>query len=180
MEALLPGSVYSDLLRADRLDDPYYRDNELRAQWVVKKDWEYRRSFKVDGTFLRHEKVLLDCRGLELITRGDNAYRELRSYGQHNVWLCHMGRAALDGSFAEFQEKVLALDVAFEGLAVRCATLRGETLTFDWEGPLLRNGQEQPVTGFKHYENPYCVAGLPASQMEIRLGDQLMRLNFAT
>jgi hypothetical protein len=90
-----------------------------------------------------------------------------------------MGRAALDGDFTEFQEKVLALDVAFEGLAVRCATLRGETLAFGWEGPLLQSGQKQPITGFKHYENPYCVAGLPASQMEIRFGDQLMRLNFA-
>jgi len=123
--------------------------------------------------------ALTAAQGLQFIKTGDSAYRELRSYGQHNVWLCHMGRAAIDGSFAEFQEKVLALDVSFEGLAVRCGNLRGGTLTFGWEGPLLRNGQEQPITGFKHYENPYCVAELPMTQMEIRYGDQLMRLKFA-
>ncbi|MBM3135367.1 MAG: hypothetical protein FJZ89_08850 [Chloroflexi bacterium] len=117
--------------------------------------------------------------GLEFITRGDNAYRELRSYGQNNVWLCHLGRAALDGDFRAFQDKVLALDVNFGELSVRCATLRGETLAFGWEGPLLRNGQKQPITGFKHYDNPYCVADLPASQMEVRFGDQAMRLNFS-
>jgi hypothetical protein len=122
--------------------------------------------------------ALTAAQGLELVTRGDSAYRELRSHGQHNVWLCHMGRAALDGGFIDFQDKVLALDVTFEGLALRCATLRGETLAFGWEGPLLRNGEEQPITGFKHYENPYCVAELPADQLEIRFGDQLMRLNF--
>lgn len=116
--------------------------------------------------------------GLTLITRGESAYRELRSYGQHNVWLCHMGRMALDGRFTEFQDRVLALNVAFEGLAVRCATLRGETLALAWEGPLLRNGEEQPITGFKHYENPYCVADLPAEQMEIRYGNQAVRLHF--
>lgn len=116
--------------------------------------------------------------GLEFIVRGDNAYRELRSYGQHNVWLCHMGRAALHGSFEAFQERVLAMDVAFEGLSVRCGTLQGETLSFGWEGPLLRNGGEQPITGFKHYENPYCVAELPAETMDIRFGDLLMRLDF--
>jgi hypothetical protein len=116
--------------------------------------------------------------GMEFITRGDNAYRELRSYGQHNVWLCHMGRFAIDGGFEDFQEKVLALDVSFEGLSVRCATLRGDTLAFGWEGPLLRNGSEQPITGFKHYENLYCVTELPATQMEIRYGDQMMRLDF--
>jgi hypothetical protein len=123
--------------------------------------------------------ALTAARGLEFITRGNNAYRELRSHGQHNVWLCHMGRAALDGDFAAFQEKILALNIAFDDLSVRCGTLRGETLAFGWQGPLLRNGQEQPLTGFKHYDNPYCVADWPASQLEIRYRDQIVRLNFA-
>ncbi|HSR35301.1 MAG TPA: hypothetical protein VLY63_32425, partial [Anaerolineae bacterium] len=122
--------------------------------------------------------ALTASQGMDFITRGDSAYRELRSYGQHNVWLCHMGRAALDGDFQTFQEQVLALDVSFEGPSVHCATLRGETLAFGWQGPLLRNGEEQPITGFKHYENPYCVADYPAAQMDIRYGDQLMRLDF--
>jgi hypothetical protein len=123
--------------------------------------------------------ALTAARGLQCITSGDSAYRELRSHGQHNVWLCHMGRAALDGSFGEFQDKVLGLDIAFEGPSVRCATLRGEMLAFGWDGPLLRNGEEEPITGFKHYESPYCIVEWPAEQMEIRYGDQAMRLNFA-
>ena len=89
-----------------------------------------------------------------------------------------MGRAARDGSFDEFQQAVLALDVRFDGLSAHCATLRGETLAFGWEGPLLVNGSEEPIAGFKHYESPYCVAELAAAQMEIRFGDQLMRLHF--
>jgi hypothetical protein len=122
--------------------------------------------------------ALTAAQGLEFVRRGDSAYRELRSYGQQNVWLCHMGRVALDGDFEAFQEKVLALEVTFEELSVRCGTLRGETLAFGWRGPLLHNGKEQPITGFKHYENPYCVAELPAAQIDIRYGEQLMRLNF--
>ena len=35
---------------------------------------------------------------------------------QNNVWLCHMGRAALDGDFSPFQDKILALDVSFDEL----------------------------------------------------------------
>jgi hypothetical protein len=123
--------------------------------------------------------ALTAARGLEFIMQGDNAYREVRSHGQYNAWLCHMGRAALDGDFAEFQDKILALDVNFGELSVRCATLRGETLAFGWEGPLMRNDQVEPITGFKHYDNPYCVEDLPASQMEIRYGEQAMRLSFA-
>jgi hypothetical protein len=119
------------------------------------------------------------ARGLEFITHGNSAYRELRSHGEHNVWLCHLGRAALDGDFKAFQEKILALDVRFDDLAVRCATLRGETLSFGWEGDLKRNNQVQPLSGFKHYDNPYCVADLPATHLEVSYGDQTMRLKFS-
>jgi hypothetical protein len=122
--------------------------------------------------------ALTAAQGLVLITRGDSAYRELRSSGQHNVWLCHMGRAALDGAFSEFQDRILALKPDFEGLSVRFATLRGESLAFGWEGPLSVDGKEQPITGFKHYDNPYCKADWPASQLEIRFRDQLLALDF--
>jgi hypothetical protein len=90
-----------------------------------------------------------------------------------------MGRAALDGSFAEFQQAVLALPVEFDSLTASCTTLRGEALTFGWQGPLLLSGQEQPLDGFKHYDSPYCVAELGAEQMEISYGDELMRLHFS-
>jgi len=73
----------------------------------------------------------------------------------------------------------LGLDVEFEGLAVRCRTLGGEALAFGWEGPLVVEGEEQAISGFKHYENPYCTADWPASDMEIRFGDQSLRLNFS-
>jgi len=123
--------------------------------------------------------ALTASQGLELITQGDNAYRELRSYGRRNIWLCHMGRAARDGSFDAFQRAVLGLDVNFDDVSARCTTLRGEMLAFGRQGPLLVNGSATPIAGFKHYENAYCAADLPSSQMEIRLGDQLLRLNFA-
>lgn len=139
-------------------------------EYTLRDGWAFAR--KGEGYL-----ALTASQGFDLIKRGFGAYRELRSYGQHNVWLCHMGRAAQDGDFSAFQEKVLALGVTFEGLSVHCTTLRGETLSFAWEGPLLRNGQEQPLAGFKHYENPYCVADLPTTQMEIRSQDYMLRLN---
>ena len=67
-EALVPSTVWTDLLRVGRLEDPFYRDNELKVQWVEKKEWEYRRTFQVDSAFLRHDRIILDCRGLDTIT----------------------------------------------------------------------------------------------------------------
>ncbi|UCH09909.1 MAG: glycoside hydrolase family 2 protein [Fidelibacterota bacterium] len=67
MEARVPGSVWTDLMRAGRLEDPFYRDNELKVQWIEKKEWEYRRAFQVDEALLNHDRVVLDCRGLDTI-----------------------------------------------------------------------------------------------------------------
>ncbi len=122
--------------------------------------------------------ALTASQGFDLVARGPSAYRELRSYGHHNVWLCQMGRAALDGSFAAFQEKVLALPVSFEDLSVRWTTLRGDALALDWAGPFVRNGETVTLEIDQHIENPYCVTPLPASQMDIIYGDIAMRLTF--
>jgi hypothetical protein len=63
---------------------------------------------------------------------------------------------------------------------VHAATLRGETLEFGREGPLVRNNQPEPITGFKHYDNPYCTSDIGATTMEIKHGEWMLRLNLDT
>jgi hypothetical protein len=142
-------------------------------EYVLHDRWAFAR--KGDGYL-----ALAARQGLELVRRGLNGYRELRSPGQHNVWLCFMGRQALDDSFAQFQERVLALDIDWQELGVHCTTLRNQTLAFGWEGPLLVDGQEQPVAGYRHYDNPYCTTELFAPQMDILYGGYLLRLDFSS
>ena len=67
MPAHVPSTVQTDLLGAGRIPDPFYRDNELKVQWVERKEWEYRRRFQVDAALLAHDRVLLECRGLDTI-----------------------------------------------------------------------------------------------------------------
>lgn len=122
--------------------------------------------------------ALTSARGFELNKRGPDGYRELRSYGHKNVWVCQMGRKAIDGTFKDFQDKVSRLPMNFQDLAVQMTGLCGEVLAFGWQGSLTINGIEQPITGFKHIENPYCTADLPATQMDIRYGEYLLRLKF--
>jgi hypothetical protein len=122
--------------------------------------------------------ALTAAQGLEFITAGQTAFRELRSFGKENIWLCHMGQELLDGSFEGFRRKILAMEVAFEGLSLRMTSLRNDRLAFGWEGPLLVNGQEQALSGFRHIENPYCTVDLPAAQMDIIYQGQGLRLKF--
>jgi hypothetical protein len=117
--------------------------------------------------------------GFQLVRQGTGAYCELRSPARQNIWLSQMGRAAQDGDFNSFQEKVLASEIIFTDLTVQYKTLRGETLAFGWHAPLQRDGKEVPLTGFQHYHNPYTVADIPCKGMEIRFKDDILRLDFA-
>jgi hypothetical protein len=116
--------------------------------------------------------------GLDFQKRGDNAYRDLRSPGTPNAWLCQMGRAALDGSFEEFMDKVQALPVKLMGTQVEFTTLRGDQLRFDWKDAFTINGEPQPLSGFAHYDNAYCTCELNAPMMEIRYDMDILRLHF--
>ncbi|MGE5222952.1 MAG: hypothetical protein ACM3PY_10960 [Omnitrophica WOR_2 bacterium] len=117
--------------------------------------------------------------GFELVTRGPSAFRELRSYGKENTWVCQMGQELLDGSFEAFQQKIAALDFTIDRLSIHLRTLRNDDIRFGENEPFLVNGDEQPLSGFKHYENPYCTADYPAAQMDIILDEQVMRLNLS-
>ena len=138
-------------------------------EYEIRDGWAFAR--KGEGYL-----ALTSSQGLMLMESGDHAYRELRSNGQEVVWLCQMGRAALDGDFAAFKEKVLALGMVFEGPSVEYQTLRGDAISFGWDDPFVRNGEAQQLGGFDHYQGPYINAVFPADVMEIRYGDQMMRL----
>ena len=98
--------------------------------------------------------------------------------GRENVWLCHMGQALLDGTFEEFQNKILGMELSTDHLSASLKSLRGDTLTFGWEAALQINGEQQPLDRARHIENPYCIVDLPALQMDIVLGEQGVRLKF--
>lgn len=140
-------------------------------EYALRDGWAFAR--KGEGYL-----ALTAAGGFSLTRHGYYAFRELRSYGGNNIWLCHMGRVTLDGDFSAFQDKVLALPVAFDDGSVHCTTLRDEALSFGWRDPFTRDGQEQPLSGFEHYESPFAASGYPCRQMEIGIGEDALRLNF--
>ncbi|WP_459191525.1 beta-mannosidase [Halosimplex sp. J119] len=66
-EGRVPGGVYTDLLDAGAIPDPFVGDNELDVQWVGRTDWEYRRTVDVDDRLLEHDRVVLRCDGLDTV-----------------------------------------------------------------------------------------------------------------
>lgn len=65
--ASVPGTIYTDLLAAKRIADPFYRDNEKRSQWIGEANWIYRRSFDLPSAVAARKHVLLRCEGLDTL-----------------------------------------------------------------------------------------------------------------
>jgi beta-mannosidase len=69
LPAAVPGCVHTDLLAANQILDPYYRDNELDMKWIGESDWIYTRSFSMPAEYLKHSKILLRCKSLDTLAR---------------------------------------------------------------------------------------------------------------
>jgi beta-mannosidase len=64
-QAIVPGSVHTDLLNNKLIEDPFYRDNEQKQQWIGKTDWEYQTTLNASPELLRYEHIELVFEGLD-------------------------------------------------------------------------------------------------------------------
>ena len=62
LPATVPGTVHTDLLANGIIEDPFYRDNEKKVQWIEKEDWVYKTEFDFENT---EEKIDLVFEGLD-------------------------------------------------------------------------------------------------------------------
>lgn len=86
-EGTVPGSVYSFLLNSGKMEDPYYRDNELEALKLMDGDFTFFRNFDVTQELLKCRKVLLHCDGLDTICEiFINKSLVGNAYNMHRIW----------------------------------------------------------------------------------------------
>jgi len=67
LPAQVPGSMYGDLLRNGKIDEPFYRDNVVLLKSLSRNDYEYERTFEAGPELLVWDRVLLVCEGLDTL-----------------------------------------------------------------------------------------------------------------
>ncbi|MFL2585165.1 MAG: glycosyl hydrolase 2 galactose-binding domain-containing protein [Parvicellaceae bacterium] len=83
--ATVPGTVHTDLLKNGVIEDPFYRLNEGKVQWIDKKDWVYQSIFEIsENEFAKHHHEI-KFEGLDtyasvilndsLLLKSDNMHR---------------------------------------------------------------------------------------------------------
>ena len=65
LSAKVPGCVHLDLIENGIIEDPFYRLNESKVQWVDKKDWVYLNQFQISEKELEKTNHELQFEGLD-------------------------------------------------------------------------------------------------------------------
>ena len=68
--ASVPGNNYLDLMAAELIPDPFFRDNESKVQWVAERDWEYCTTFHATVEELSKDRI-------DLVFKGVDTYAEI-------------------------------------------------------------------------------------------------------
>jgi hypothetical protein len=85
-----------------------------------------------------------------------------------------LGRAAVDGAFSEWVDRIAAAPLSFGDLAVTYAAPGVGELAFAWEGPLTLDGNPISLEHYRRFDNPYCRAEFGRGLYEIQHeGDSL-------
>lgn len=84
LNATVPGTVHTDLLNNEKIEDPYYRTNEKDLQWIDKVNWEYKTSFHVDKETINNENIEIIFDGLD--TYADVYLNESRILSADNMF----------------------------------------------------------------------------------------------
>ncbi|MDD2503485.1 MAG: glycoside hydrolase family 2 protein [Clostridia bacterium] len=148
--AIVPGSMYNDLLKAGKLEDPFYRDNEKNAAKLSFYDYEYTRNFSAGEELIGCDRAFLCCDGLDTIAKifinGIKAaetfnmhigyefdIKPLLKKGENNISIIF--RSSADYITKKYQEKpIWGASESLKGISY----LRKAHYMFGWDwGPVL-------------------------------------------
>ncbi|HPM25610.1 MAG TPA: hypothetical protein PLP66_17000, partial [Phycisphaerae bacterium] len=134
LPARVPGCIHLDLLAAGQIDDPYYRDNEDRLQWIGQTDWVYTRTITVDAALPAHDRVLLRCDGLDtLATVTVNGMEIGRADNMFRVWEFDVKPYLRAGANT--------LEIRFAAAETYCGTKNADRRMPGWFGPKEPQGR---------------------------------------
>lgn len=96
--ASVPGTVHTDLMDNEIIEDPFFRLNERAVQWVDKEDWMYETTFAATPEEAASANQRIVFKGLD--TYADvylNHQCILRADNMHRTWACDVKGILTEG-----------------------------------------------------------------------------------
>lgn len=141
--AVVPGTVYTDLLRNGSMEDPFWKDNEVLTLPLMENDYEYEVCFSPDEELFKMEQIFLHFDGLDTIA---DIYMNQEWIGKannmHRTW-----EFDVTGILRE-KDNVLRVVLHSPLRFIREAFSKCRTL-----------GSEDAMDGFVHMRKAHCMFG---------------------
>lgn len=143
LPARVPGSVYQALLDNGKMEDPYYRDNELKALALMDRDFTYMTEFEASSRLREYEEVLLRFEGIDTVA---DIFLNCRLIGS----VCNMHRTF------DYSVKELLRD----GLNELKVVLHSPTRYIQeaYENRFI-DGSSDAMRGFSYLRKAHCMFG---------------------
>ncbi|EET61225.1 glycosyl hydrolase family 2, sugar binding domain protein [Marvinbryantia formatexigens DSM 14469] len=142
-EAVVPGTVYTDLLRNGQMEDPFFKDNEQKALKLMDEDYEYVTEFPCGGGLSACDRVLLHFDGIDTLA-------DIYLNGVHLGDACNMHR------IWEFEVKQLLRPEKNELRVVLHSPTKYIAEAFKVS---QTHGSEDAMDGFVNIRKAHCMFG---------------------
>lgn len=141
--AAVPGTVYTDLLRNGNMEDPFWKDNEIRALPLMEDDYEYELYFDAEEGLLAQDQIFLHFDGLDTIADIYLNQKHVgKAFNMHRIWEYEVTHVIKEKG--NILQVVLHSPLKFikEEFA-KCRTM----------------GSEDAMDGFVHIRKAHCMFG---------------------
>ena len=141
--AVVPGTVYTDLLRNGQMEDPFWKDNEIKALELMEADYEYVCSFVCEEALLSQERIFFFFFVLDTIADIYlNGQKAGEAFNMHRTWEYDVTGMVRDG------ENILRVFLHSPLQYIREAFAKCRTM-----------GSEDAMDGFVHLRKAHCMFG---------------------
>ena len=158
----VPGTVFSTLLEAGKMPDPYYRDNELNAEKLMENDFACETSFTLPAAERQADRVILRFNGLDTLA---DVYLNGRLIGSadnmNRTWDFDItgdvrGESGEAADSSEAEALSAAGDTNFDLKVVLHSPLR---YIREEQAKCYTGGSEECTEGFPHIRKAACMFG---------------------
>lgn len=141
----IPGSVYGALLENKIIEDPYFRDNELKVLPIMDNDFEYTTTFDLSDDDLKAEGLLLRFDGID--TLADIFVNDIKIGSAQNM-------------HRYYEYDLLANDTAMVGANTLKVYIKSPTKYIKEENEKsFTGGSRECMEGFPHIRKAHCMFG---------------------
>ena len=122
--------------------------------------------------------ALYSSQPYQWVTEGPDANQEIVAPGYKNVWICQLGRASVDGSFAEFVASISNAPLLINGLNIEYIAPGIGQVKFGWNKDMTIGERTVQISGFPRFDNPYARVDFNSLVYDIEFQDMSLHLDF--